>query len=753
MEKVFLNQREVSQMTFEAQGLRYDGQADFSGGAHMVFTPPGNGYRWAKNIVIRDGHATIRPGVRTAFRATTAGFQTAFYFNQDNVKYNDASHTGFWFDGIDFVGSVWGTIQGMGLFRFLGESKIRTLIATDGRVYVHNDGYAQEVTTSETISTSEVISFVQAGNFVFMFRGEDNNVLYWNGSSDGFINVPAGYPQSIVNADTATYMAQRLWIHANDNDLYASDLLAPTNYEYVYQKFTVGAGENDQIVKIVPYHDNNAFLFRKNSIYFLSGINSVVQDGTYLSNYISIGTVDTRRGMVGKNAYAIYGENIAFLGYNGIYDIRRNEWGNYEGLDVPLSAEIEPLIDRINWDYAHLACAENHNNYLLFAVPIDGSTYNNTVLVYDLLRKSWIPEWKSEMIKPVQFYRMNEKLFFLNNDGRLKQMFTNDPWDSEDVFADTPIYDSSTYYNVGEHAYQDVSGEDKIFNRIRAGSNNDVTDTDYWEEVTDPQHVYDIESEIWTRFLDLKDKTVGKKWQRGEIILEHQYPKITVDIEGDTYGVIKNICTDKEYDYTEYDVCDKEDWDTSNINLDFHEPYRKDYPLIFTNNDADIESAIFFVNGFPDSSSEGSYTFKETIVTTNTTHYYELDDEYKLLIRDFPSLATVVFITKNGTPLYLWDTSNYGDENYVFDNISTVSWKAYPSLSSVDGSIVLKQKSLLADANGLTGNIWTPHPIRFIPLLVNDKEFSLRIKNTRGKLMIKSIRESGTHNRFSFRST
>ena len=79
-----------------------DGQLDFSGGMNMISPVlKDNEYRYSENFSIRNGVLQTRGGIRRAFPILSWWWNEQFYFNEDNAKYNDGSHTGFWFG--DFV--------------------------------------------------------------------------------------------------------------------------------------------------------------------------------------------------------------------------------------------------------------------------------------------------------------------------------------------------------------------------------------------------------------------------------------------------------------------------------------------------------------------------------------------------------------------------------------------------------------------------------------------------------------------------
>jgi hypothetical protein len=66
---------------------------------------------------------------------------------------------------------------------------------------------------------------------------------------------------------------------------------------------------------------------------------------------------------------------------------------NQHDLALPLSYPVQDIIRRINWTYAGSAAATFWNNQYLLAVPVDGSTTNNFILVYNTITSAWNGYW------------------------------------------------------------------------------------------------------------------------------------------------------------------------------------------------------------------------------------------------------------------------------------------------------------------------------------------------------------------------
>ena len=645
-----------------------DGQTDFSGGMRMIGELGPSEYRYGRNIIVRNGDARTRPGVRRQFKINSAGFNEAFFFNQENEKYNDTDHTGFWF-AFDFVGTTWKDIQGMTFFRFLSDTTARQLVVSDGTVFIHNKGYVTTIDTAEVLTTSETIVFVQGNNKVVMLRSS-GNPLFWDGAaqSSGFQSFTSpGTSNRIPLAANGEYMYSRLLLIKDRDDVYVSDSLDFDTYDYTDQLFSVRRGDGDELMAIVPFKKKYAIAFKKNSISVLTGLNEFVDvaGGDTLANHVEVETLSTTVGIVGSKAYAVRGEEIYFLSYKGVTSVSRSAEGEMRGEDIPLSAPIQPLIDEINWQYAYKAVGAIFNNYLLFSVPTGSSTLNNKTLVYDFLaangQGAWVSEWTSDMLRPVQYFEDNEKLYFLNQDGALKIMWSDDSWDTEDVFDDVSEHDISVVYNEGDRCYSDLYGEKIIYRCLFENKNTVTSNTTYWVPETDVQNLFHIDSEIWAAFYVHGDEVSPKRWSRGEIVFAHHDPKISVTIEDEDYGTLETLYSDKTYSQTSYDIAGVSAWGSHNAALDFGDPHRQDYALMLD-------------------TAGRQYTIEEL-------------------------------------------SNNFTMNDLILHGI--------PASGFFDGMFI--------DKNGIDLDVHETHSLPFIPRLVNNRSFSLRIRNTQGKIRLKSI--------------
>lgn len=556
------------------------GQDDFSGGMNCL-NPGANQCIEIRNATIRnDGKITTRPGMRSYFKIDDGGYLIGFYFNQENWKISDASHTGFWFD-FDFVRSAVVTkIQGIAIIRLSIHDKNKTLFAADGYCYLYEDGYVTNILCTPEITTGETINFVQAVDRVWMYRGEDLTPMVWDGTTAGFIEVAAPITGSPTkNSTNGLYHAGRMWL-TNGDDVYASDILDPTTYDYVWANWSCWKQQGQQGVTLHPFHESGILCFKKDKVSLLDGVNSQVLTGTHFTDYVRQLTVDEHSGCIAPNAIVTVGEDVWYLGYSGIYSLLRNQQNKVQIESVTVSCQVQNYIDRINWGYAHTSCAMTHSNYIIFGVPIDGATTPNVCLVYDKLLDAWAGVWDGALMNPTKFLKDNEVPLFLTSNFVMRRMFTTDPWDSENPFVDTPAWSATkTYQGLGELVYFEFNG-DKIYRSIQTSLNQSPPDATYWEVIPDVKDLYQIETYVKTRQYKWMPVNPPIRFSRADLLFRHRNPCITLSMNSRDHSTIKALFTDVVYSQEEYDVANTPDWDPTNVNLDFNDPYRKDYTLL-----------------------------------------------------------------------------------------------------------------------------------------------------------------------------
>jgi hypothetical protein len=166
------------------------------------------------------------------------------------------------------------------------------------------------------------------------------------------------------------------------DEILISDILDADTYDQLNNQLKVTAGIADYLQFVHPFTDDNAVVFNRNSIHLLDGLSGSLTD-------ISLKEITREAGLVAQKSVVTIGNKIFFLSDNGVYATQFGDLYNLRGAGLPLSDPIDPIIKRINPDYAQNAVAIYHDNRYFIAVPLDSATTNNAILVFNLLNQQW----------------------------------------------------------------------------------------------------------------------------------------------------------------------------------------------------------------------------------------------------------------------------------------------------------------------------------------------------------------------------
>jgi hypothetical protein len=564
------------------------GQVNWGDGMNC-YQPGAAQYAYGENLIIRTGKPETRPGIRRFWKSDAAGLVPSFYFNEENAKYNDPTHTGFWFPW-DWVATLWGSLQGFGVIRFPDETTETMLIITQGLVYRVYAGYMKRIPISVEIGLDEVIEVVQAFDKIILFRGPDHQPLGWGGDEGGFVVVPdASVGDDIPWTNRAVLHAGgRLWTVEDRDAVLASDIMEYTEWDRVYQMFSVKPGDGDEIVTIAPFHEDMMLVFKRKSISILSGINSIVdlEAGGHLSDYVTCNVIDTETGLAAPRGFVTVGEDVWYMGAGGnIYSLSRNQQNKVQRQAIALSAPIQSLVSRINPRAVGQTVAGIFGNYVFFAVPLDSSAVNNALLVYDLIAPSqsgvgaWVGLWtsKGEILDVRKFFLFNGHYLYLDGQGVVREPLLDCSSDSDEALADTPKWVAATMYEIGRAVVHGGA----MYEAVKASlAIVPGSDEDTWETVADPERYYDIGFALTSPLYLLGSSMTPLKTGRGEVLFSHQWPKIDVAVFGNPNGDRETLFTGIEYDQTTHDVANVDDWVPESDPDGINNAYRADYGAV-----------------------------------------------------------------------------------------------------------------------------------------------------------------------------
>lgn len=341
-----------------------DGDQGFLG--MDAFAPPDElrpgFYRYAENCRIENGEAVTRKGLSWVLGQGDFGVEFPITFP---VTWDDILNR-----------KVYGT----------GEYRDPDGAAWSVRVFADQTTLLRSGYPEETLSypTGEEISgpvrVVQAFNQIVLLRGIDAAPLKWDGD---FTNDFQDYPGSAIeNGFDGLYFQNRLWVLYGRDRLQYSDVLSSTFA--TLSDFSINEGDESNLVRIFPFNETTLLLFKSRQIW---GLKDVYGDPATNSR---LTLINSSRGCIAGDTVVDVGPDVFFLSDGGVFALTMVDQTRSQLRDLPISRPIQPIIDRINWRYASSAQAAYFDNKYYLAVPLDDSTINDTVLVYDLLRQAWV---------------------------------------------------------------------------------------------------------------------------------------------------------------------------------------------------------------------------------------------------------------------------------------------------------------------------------------------------------------------------
>ncbi len=339
----------------------------------------------------------------------------------------------------------------------------------------------------QTISATDEVELYQAQGigYVYILRGFDKSVLRWDGAST--IAVPGvsshtNYP----NSRHALYYGNRHIVQTDRNTISVSHYLRDNAWSNL-DVFTINDGSSDTLVAIAPWTLNEFVIFMRNSIFYAAagvGANAAGDQAQEADSYIK--SLATDIGCIAKGSIVQAGGGIIFLSDNGVYILNPAGAGNGAGntpegmrlltISEPLSAPISDVIARINFNAVDGAVAAYWENRYYLAVPLDNSTVNNTVLVYNFLNKAW---------ESVDTYNPNQTIedFVVAKKGNRRRMFMVDEnqglflleeleWDEFGNSTGTPVLPFYIPETLSALAFQPVQIDAELITRAYSFQTN-----------------------------------------------------------------------------------------------------------------------------------------------------------------------------------------------------------------------------------------------------------------------------------------
>jgi hypothetical protein len=310
-----------------------------------------------------------------------------------------------------------------------------------------------------------------------------------------------------------------------------SDVYDYLHYDPVFNAMRINEGSDDSIVRLLPFGRQRMLVFFNQSVWVLDNVfgDLSTMRGDVLSR---------ERGAVSHDAIVQMGPDVWFLSEGGVYSLAQTESAQLQAAAAPISAPIQPLIDRINWPAAGNAQAASDDGLFYLAVPIDGATYNNALLVYDQKTQRWQGLWQSGLLDAGWLIRTDHA-------GRRRLVIVNGGG-----LATTALHGALLTLDAG--ADQDEAcGE-----------------------------AADIAFSLVTRAYTFGSLT-RQRAQLADVILAHSGGKFRIRelADGVSEERVATGATYIEPDRTKYHVFNQADYVVTNANDDHADPYREDYSV------------------------------------------------------------------------------------------------------------------------------------------------------------------------------
>ena len=322
--------------------------------------------------------------------------------------------------------SVVASVFGSGLFSdpFEPDTPWIVLVAND-KVGFFAFGKASKTVSLGAYRVTAKSTIVQANNYLYLFRGDTETPLRWNGQWDSEFelvpdtSLPTTYG-SIPKSDQATYYQNRLWVRSGKDNVAASDVLAFTDYDPVANEFSINTGNSDFVVATFPFGTNTLVVFKNKSILALNNVEGSLLDVTTTE-------VTRQVGLIGINAVTSIGPDLAYVSYGNINLLTLTSTNNaLQHKTLPLSARIRKIMDRVNWEVGYKISLGYWSNRLYVALPLDNSLFCNAVVVYNFITEQWFGEWafNDDMNMCIQGWQVVgylglQRLHAITEDGRI----------------------------------------------------------------------------------------------------------------------------------------------------------------------------------------------------------------------------------------------------------------------------------------------------------------------------------------------
>ncbi len=306
-----------------------------------------------------------------------------------------------------------GIILGSGIYNNPNDQEVILLATPTGVRVLRCGATPTTIPIPAGVTLSGQIEFGQDFNQIFLMGDQSGVTFSWDGVSQyGFVPIARNNPDDTTLALTpacawSVDLADRRIFPLSRDSLGVTPIGDYTEYSPIPNLITgsgpyrVNAGTADPIVGAFPFGQGYLIVGKAETF-------DVLTNFTGDLSAAAMEVLSSEVGIAARRAAKMVGPDLIFPDHSGIFRITQVPQTQFvtsqpvtalqvnptpvastRGQDGRIVDPIGPIIRRINWNAASNMVAAVLSPYYFLAVPLDGSTWNNTILVYNIITDSW----------------------------------------------------------------------------------------------------------------------------------------------------------------------------------------------------------------------------------------------------------------------------------------------------------------------------------------------------------------------------
>lgn len=376
-------------------------------------------YAYAKNIDIRDGGlASTRPGSST--KTLSAG----------------------------------GVPQGSKFYQAV--SGVTAIVQVNSGRFYYWEGSSTtwtQIGVTQLNNVSSAVGIAILNGRIFFFCGVSDHTYSWDGIAASLTDEGDTNNDPILGVlccQQAGRLCASIGSASSTSDyVFFSDIFDGQTFARSTNNKRTPTDGSEPITALATYRKEEILTFTRFSTHVWNISGSTVSS-------FSRNQLDARIGCVAPKTVVVVGDDAFFLGADKqLRTIKRTAQDLAFGVSTPVTYLVPNLMERITRNYMYLAAGVFFDNYYLLAVPMDNSTTNNSVIVFDMLHQRQTPsglvpvcvgEWTNINAADwvISYFNNKPQLYFIHSTtGKAVLLFedTNDDGETIDVEIQTRAYD------------------------------------------------------------------------------------------------------------------------------------------------------------------------------------------------------------------------------------------------------------------------------------------------------------------------